>query len=574
VRAWSPILQRLECLVAFALGLLFLAGDVQASSRRVEIEAGLVAVLTDDGELHLAALPLRGEGVNSFATRLTGSRRDADTITRENNNVRKLLQGVRYRVPYGLLTDGLKMDVLRTLFPDDRPTADGWEHTVKKPDGESLWRLAEWFTGTGHNFAAIRSHNRLVDDSLDIEQRVVIPSFLLLAGFRTLLPPLGYMEEKDGLYAVYRLKKGEALYSAVVVNFTGALLAEDANKLAEELAELNGIRDVTDIPVGQAIRIPSDLLLPEFLPANDPQRLEYEKDREESKKYSNTVRASRLEGITVILDAGHGGQDPGSSVSGVWESTYVYDITMRVKQLLETETSAKVVSTVREGSRFEVVERDILKNSRRRSVLTNPAYTIEDTKVSANLRWYLANSQHKLAVKKSQDDAKSIFLSIHADSLHKSHRGMMAYIPAASLTKGKYGKSGGEYSKRKEVREQQFVSYTWKERTRSEGLSRQLANHLLQTFRQHGLPIHQDKPIRDRIIRCRRCNPWVPAVVRYNAVPTKLLLEVCNLNNSKDRGLLKTRAFRQKVAAATVDAILAYYGQEALGKEPAAVAAR
>jgi N-acetylmuramoyl-L-alanine amidase len=560
--------------VIFVLGFFFLTGAVQATTRRVEIEVGMVAVLTDEGELRLEALPLRGEGVNSFATRLTASRRNASTITRENGGVRKLLQEVRYRVPYDLLTDRLKLAVLRTLFPDDRPIVDGWEHTVKKPDGESLWRLADWFTGTGRNFAAIRSHNRLVDESLDFGQRVVIPSFLLLAHFRTLLPPLEYVQEKDGLYAVYRLKKGEALYSAVVVNFTGALLAEDANKLASELARLNGIRDVTDIKVGQAIRIPADLLLPEFLPANDPQRLEYEKDREESKKYSNTVRASRLEGITVILDAGHGGQDPGSSVSGVWESTYVYDITMRVKQLLERETSARVVSTVREGNQFEVSERDVLRNSRGRTVLTSPPYAITDAKVSANLRWYLANSQHKKAVKENQDDAKSIFLSIHADSLHQSHRGMMAYIPAASLTKGKYGKSGGEYSKRKEVREQQFVSYTWKERTRSEGLSRQFANHLLTTFRRHGLSIHQDKPIRDRIIRCRRCNPWVPAVVRYNAVPTKLLLEVCNLNNGKDRGLLKTRAFRQKVAVATVDAILAYYGQEALGDEQVVAATR
>ena len=117
------------------------------------------------------------------------------------------------------------------------------------------------------------------------------------------------------------------------------------------------------------------------------------------------------------------------------------------------------------------------------------------------------------------------------------------------------------------------MSYSWKERTRSEGLSRQLAKQLLQSFRRQGLGIHHEKPIRDRIIRCRRCRPWVPAVVRYNAVPAKLLLEVCNLNNREDRKLLKTRAFRQRMAAAIVDGILEYYGQGAL-TAPTVAAAR
>ncbi len=52
-------------------------------------------------------------------------------------------------------------------------------------------------------------------------------------------------------------------------------------------------------------------------------------------------------------------------------------------------------------------------------------------------------------------------------------------------------------------------------------------------------------------------------MVRYNAVPAKLLLEVCNLNNPEDRRLMQTRKFRQRVAEAVVDGILAYYGQTA-----------
>jgi N-acetylmuramoyl-L-alanine amidase len=66
--------------------------------------------------------------------------------------------------------------------------------------------------------------------------------------------------------------------------------------------------------------------------------------------------------------------------------------------------------------------------------------------------------------------------------------------------------------------------------------------------------------VRDRIFRGRR--PWVPAVLRYNAVPAKLHLEVCNLANDEDRRLLQTTAFRERLAAAVVDGILLYFGEK------------
>jgi N-acetylmuramoyl-L-alanine amidase len=38
------------------------------------------------------------------------------------------------------------------------------------------------------------------------------------------------------------------------------------------------------------------------------------------------------------------------------------------------------------------------------------------------------------------------------------------------------------------------------------------------------------------------------------------LIEVCNLNNPDDRKLLRTRAYREKVASAIADALVAFYG--------------
>jgi N-acetylmuramoyl-L-alanine amidase len=91
----------------------------------------------------------------------------------------------------------------------------------------------------------------------------------------------------------------------------------------------------------------------------------------------------------------------------------------------------------------------------------------------------------------------------------------------------------------------------------------------MKSFRRHGLAVHPELAIRDRIVRCRKCRPFVPAVVRYNAVPTKLLLEICNLKNAEDRRLLTTRAFRQSVAEAIVDSLLEYFGQPPLTAKPA-----
>lgn len=564
------------------LGILLAVSVASASTRRVEVGEGEVAAISDEHELWLEAAPLAGEGLLAFSRRLAGDEDAAEEIARVNGNPKRLLAGVRYRVPWTLLAPTARLRVLGALFPEDRPTAEGWEHVVSVPGegpAESLWHVARWFTGEGNRFVEIRERNGLEDDTLRPGQKLRIPADLLVPALAATLPPvevpygLEYTTRDGQQFAVYRLKAGEALYSSVVVRFTGRTEAEFVNALAAEIADLNGIPDVTDMAIGQSVRIPFDLLLPEFLPPSDPRRLEYARTRSETARYSNEVRTTRLEGITVILDAGHGGQDPGAMQGGVWESTYVYDIMLRVKRRLEATTAARVVATTREGADFRVPDQDQLPRTRSHVVLTEPAYALSDPKVGVNLRWYLANSLHRRATSESGDSAKTVFLSLHADSLHPSLRGAMAYIPATSLVQGEYGKSGTVYSSRREVRERPRVSFSWKERTRSEGLSRQLATEILDAFRTSGLRVHNEKPIRDRIIRCRRCRPFVPAVIRYNAVPAKLLLEVGNLNNSEDRALLQRRDHREEVARAIVDGILAYYGEED-GAEPARLRAR
>ncbi len=567
----------------------------------------LVALLTDRNELYLEARPLPGEGLLAFARRLCGSGDAAAAIVRANGGAEQLLAGVRYRVPYDALRSEMQLRVVRALFDGDRGDPAGWRHRVRGADPlgrGSLWQVAEWFTGDGANFRAIREENGLVEDDLEAGQEVVIPARLLRPVFRaaaasadpqaTRAAPaaiqvaaqvaaqvpeavpaaapaspgieegsapyrLEYGQDAKGEYAIYRLQPGEALYSSVVVRFTGALYAADVNSLAAEIAKRSGIADVTDIPVGYPVKVPFELMLPEYLPPGDPRREEYEASLRESGRFTNRVRTRDLAGITVILDAGHGGVDVGASFAGVWESLYVYDIKARIERLLELHTAARVVSTTRDGDHHRIPERDVLPFSRDHVVLTHPPYPISNSTIGVNLRWYLANSVYAKAIDGDGDPQKVIFLSIHADSLHPSLRGAMAYIPAASKRKGTFRKTGGPYRERREWREQPAVSFSWKQRVESEGLSRQFAEDVIGALARRQVAVHPYKPVREKIVRNR--SEYVPAVLRYNEVPAKVLLEVCNLANPEDRKLLQTRAYRETVAEAVVEAILRYYGQ-------------
>jgi N-acetylmuramoyl-L-alanine amidase len=550
-----------------------------------ELDGGMRAVLSDHHRIFLEAPPERGEGLLAFARRFCGTSKAAPEIRRANRGVKELRVGVRYRVPYELLSSSYRLAVLKAIFRDDRAEVEGWRHRVAGvgPLGrESLWHLALWFTGKGENYRALRDQNHLEDEDLPAGATLLIPRHLLLPVLQAALPTrsvqtgtsfrLQYGKDQQGDYAVYRLRAGEALYSSVVVRFTGRVYAADVNALAEEIARRSGIADVTDIPVGYPVKVAFDLLLAEFLPAEHPRRQEYEANLRASAQFSNPVRTLDLGGITVILDAGHGGRDVGASMHGVWESLYVYDVMLRVRDLLETRTAARVVPTTRDGDRFTVEERDVLSYSQKHQVLTTPPYSIADASTGVNLRWYLANSVYRESVARNGDSGKVVFVSIHADSRHPSLRGAMFYVPAAGLRRGTYGKGGAVYASRKEVQEKPRVSFSWRQRIKSEGLSRQLAEWLMASFNRHDVAVNRYSPVRGKVIRNRR--EWVPAVLRANAVPAKILIEVCNLANPSDRKLIQTRSFRQKAAQAIVEGIRTYYGpsSEAAGAQVAKAA--
>ncbi|HEX8618112.1 MAG TPA: N-acetylmuramoyl-L-alanine amidase, partial [Thermoanaerobaculia bacterium] len=221
---------------------------------------------------------------------------------------------------------------------------------------------------------------------------------------------------------------------------------------------------------------------------------------------------------------------------------------------------------------FAIPNKNVLAGASDHVVQTTPAYLLDDAIVGVNLRWYLANSIFRRALSSGVPREKVVFLSIHADSLHPSLRGAMAYIPGASFVTGSYRKKGDIYLTHAEVREQPSVTHSREESLIAEGLSRQLAESIMTSFARKGLKVHPFDPIRDNVIRSKK--EWVPAVIRHNMIPTRLLLEVCNLGNVKDRELIQTKKYRQQLAEGMYQGIVDFYANAREEKKPAVVAAK
>ena len=428
---------RLATLLAlFVLSFVLPAGaqEEPADGERVQLSSDLRAAVRHGRDLELE---IRAGGEDSFATiarRATGSAMAAGSIEALNSPV-EVREDRWIRVPLALLAPEFRSLVLRSLFPKDRMQEGDWIHVARSGSlptyDEGLWQVAEWFTGRGESFGELMERNGLGSPELRAGQSIRIPAELLHAAFRPRLlsedGALEYGSDDAGPYAAYRIAPGEALYSSVVVRFTGRTGADDVREVAAKLLERSNLPDARDIPAGFEIKIPLPLLEPQYLPAEHPRRLEAEAriaeiEREMARR-PTPGNGHGLEGVLVVIDPGHGGRDLGTMNNGIWEHDYVYDVACRLKQMLETETAARVVMTlIDKQTGCKPSQTDKLVANQQGSVLTTPAFLAKEegeAKIGVNLRWYLANSVYRKAVK--EDKTKServVFLSLHADARH------------------------------------------------------------------------------------------------------------------------------------------------------------
>ena len=530
--------------------------------RRVEVSRDFT-VQRVDGAITVETRPLEGETPIEFARRVSKDEATAQRVLA----LPGVASGSRSAVlSFGALSNESRRAAIQALFPSDVRATAGWLHIAVEE--ERLADVAEWFTGSPENAPALARENGLTEDVVPPGATLRIPAELLTNPFLgaepvpdTEPPNLVFDQDEKGRYAVYRLRKGEALYSAVVVRFTGRLDAIDVNDLAMTIAARSGIENVHAIPVGFPVKVPLEYLSEDFLPKDDARYVERAREKAESAQFARPEIARGLAGVRVILDAGHGGRDTGTLHGGVWESTYVYDVACRLRKILSERTRAEVLMTTKDAVLgWKVPDRDALRSARNQVLLTEPVYALQDPTVGVNLRWYLANS---LIRRLGPDGGKvpperTVFVSLHADSLHPSVRGAMVYVPGERYLRDRYSRTGPAYAGYREVKEQPVVSFNRKERVASEGASTTLANTIVSALREAGLPVHPFSPVRTHVIRAGR--EWVPAVLRYNRVPNRVLVELANLGNEEDRALMKTRGFRDAVAESMASAIVSFFG--------------
>ena len=542
----------------------------------------------------LLVYPQRGDGWITLARKYVGGSGGPARLKAANPGLRAPVRGRQIRVPVEILRDDLRVEAVRRLFPVDQRVTGGWQHWVLDPfgGGEEGWDwLAALFTGSEENVGDLRQVNPdRVSQGLQRGRSVVVPEEILLPVFRSLPPvatptprttattvraseenrrrtagtgesvPLDYGADETGEYAVYRLQKGEALYSAVVVRFTGQLLAKQVNETAMEIAERSGIDDVTDIPVGYPVKIPLDLLLPEFLPIENPRRMAWAAEQRELGRFLEVVHATDLSGVQVILDAGHGGDDTGALVEGLWESDYAYDIMCRIKTNLEKHTRATVWTTIQQKGRgCSSPSLDRLDHRRDAYLLTRPPYQLEDSVLGVHLRWYLTNDIILNRLGPSFPRSRTVFLSVHADSLHPSVRGAMLYVPSRYLRPSKFTVDRRDISRYAEYRNHPTIRLGEEFKARVEASSRHFAESIIASLEQNDIGVHPYEPVRDRVLRGRRS--WVPAVLRFTAAQNAVLLEACNMANPEDRALLQKAVWREEFARAVVEGMASAFAK-------------
>lgn len=495
---------------------------------------------------------------------------------------------------YEILNNEYKKKILNRCFTKDFYKNDFYYHKVKYNGIESFWSIALWFTGNGGNYKKIKSANNLKSNTLYKNATIKIPENLVVKflldepqitiptensivktneNFENTAEPnshlLSYSKDESGDFAVYKLKKGEALYSSVVVKFTGRLRAEDVMELAGTIAERSGIKDVTDIKIGYPVKIPLEYLLPEYLPKDSKLFKEYQEElnaTEFAAKTEKIIKTNNLEDIYIILDAGHGGRDMGAYHNGVWEHDYVYDIVCRIKKIVESETKGTVLTTVYDkSSKYKVFETKKLQKDRDEYLKTSPMFPLDSpnvTTVGLNLRWLYSNYHIDKLIKKGVPRTNIVFSSFHADALYKNVYGTMTYIPSSRYYRNSILFTNYKYTKYKEVKDSPQYTYSKKEIQLSEGISRNFSNMFLNELKNLGGVIHEEKPIRDAIYRSKRSKPFVPAVIKYNKAIVRNLIEVANLKNKKDAKRLKDPKFRELFARAYVNTLLKFYSKD------------
>ena len=541
--------------------------------------------------------PLIGEGGYSLARRvLLSNFRSLKTI-RKYSKTRRLYRNRFITFPLKVINGSIRSSALKAVFFKDKAGIGYWKHRVTFA-WETTSMIAGLFTKEGIKAGHLVRYNKMRNkgnilkkgDVIKIPWKWVSPELSLRPV--SLKPPLKLKQDKSGkFYAHYQMKHGETLYSSVVIRFTGRLLNDEVNQVANKLLKLNNISDAKLIQSRQKIRIPLEWLSEEYLGSqtNDvssrktsvkktnkkkTKKIKSSKavaSKKKLKRVKSTQKAvaqktkskrkNNVHKIHVILDSGHGGRDPGATAGSrknkdlIYEDEVVYDISKRMSKLFKKQ-GIIVHPTLSDPNQKQPIRYLSNRHDRDERLLVTPHYLTRNARIGVNMRVYLVNHIFKNLRKKKVPSENILFISLHGDALHSSLSGAMVYFPDSRLRRGRFNMSSKIYRKRKEYSTN--LTYKPRDNKYSEKLSKSFGKNIINEFRELGLRTHRvSSAVRGYLYR--KGKKTLPAVLRYSMVPTSVLVEIANLNNRLDRrDLLKSKT-RQKIAKAITNSVTTHF---------------
>jgi N-acetylmuramoyl-L-alanine amidase len=213
----------------------------------------------------------------------------------------------------------------------------------------------------------------------------------------------------------------------------------------------------------------------------------------------------------IVLDAGHGGHDPGARSNGIEEAELVLDVTLRLRELLEKQPGIEVTLTRATDEFIPLEERTAIANR----------------------------------------NGADLFLSIHANaSRNPKARGVETYFlnfasnPEAEAVAARENSASGKtmHSLPEIVRAIALNNKIDESRDFAEMVQKSMVRRLTA----------RDKLVRDLGVK------QAPFVVLIGAGMPSVLAEISFITNKQDSVLLKTPAYRQQIAESLFDAVSRY----------------